>query len=165
MLAFVALAIVSISGCKTPEPPQEGKLYIQTLIDGRDSLYIRGDSMWYVHHSYQLPGMWAGDNLPTYINKEQEWNHIWNRNISDVVRIEDPETALPTAGEWNSENMKVKFYTTGFGEYEVKEYPGKANDYTLVIDLNDTEPLGAHWYVIDIDWDEGNVPADASAGN
>ena len=57
--------------------------------------------------------------------------------------------------------MSVKIYTSGFGNYEVKEYPGKANDNTLVIDLNDTEPLGAHWYVIDIDWDEGAASAEA----
>ena len=161
LLALFALAIVSISGCMTAEPPQEGKLYIRTLIDGKDTLYIKGDRMWFVHHSYQLPGMWAGDNLPTYINQDQLWNHVWNRNISDVVKIAKPDATLPVSGEWSSENMSVKIYTSGFGNYEVKEYPGKANDNTLVIDLNDTEPLGAHWYVIDIDWDEGAASAEA----
>lgn len=163
MLTLFALAAVAISGCMTPEMPQEGKLYIRTLIDGKDTLYIKGDSMWFVHHSYQLPGMWAGENLPTYINQDQLWNHVWSRNISDVVKIAKPQSAIPTTGEWNAENMSVKIYTSGFGKYEVREYPSKANDHTLVIDLNDIEPLGAHWYIIDIDWDEDAASAKAPA--
>lgn len=154
LLAMVAVAAALFSGCVSQEPPQEGKLYVRTLIDGHDTLYIKGGEMWFVHHAYQLPGMWAGDNLPTYINQDQLWNPVWNRNLSDVVKISKPDAALPASGDWSAENMSVKIYTSGFGAFEVKEYPGSANDHTLVIDLNDVEPLGAHWYCIDIDWDE-----------
>ena len=153
-LSILAILVASLSGCVSPEPAQEGKLYVRTLIDGNDILYIKGDTMWFEHNSYQRPGKWAGSDLPTYINQDQQWMHVWNSNLSDVVKIVKPESALPTSGTWNSENMMVKFFTAGFGNYLVKEYPSKENNFTLVIELNDTEPLGAHWYCIDIDWDE-----------
>ncbi len=156
-LSLLAVLVVSLVGCISPEPAPEGKLYVRTLIDGKDTLYIKGDSMWFVHQAYQLPGKWAGEDLPTYINQDQEWNHVWNGTLSDVVKIQKPESALPTSGTWNAENMMVKFYTAGYGVPVVKEYPSVENNYTMIIELDDVEPLGAHWFCIDIDWDETDV--------
>lgn len=153
-ISFLAFLLVFFTGCVTPEPTPEGKLYVRTLIDGKDTLYIKEDSMWFVHQAYQLPGKWAGENLPTYINQNQEWELVWNGTLSNVVKIEKPGSALPTTGTWNEENMKVQFYTASFGVPVVKEYPAVENNYTLIIELDDIEPLGAHWFCVDIDWDE-----------
>ncbi len=152
--SLLCFLLLFFTGCVTPEPTPEGKLYIRTLIDGKDTLYIKGDSIWFVHQAYQLPGKWAGEDLPTYINKNQEWQHVWNGTLSNVTKIEKPESALPETGTWDANNMKVKFYTASFGVPIVKEYPGKENNYTLIIELDDIEPLGAHWFCVDIDWDE-----------
>lgn len=154
LLSVLSCMLIGLTGCMSPGPEPEGRLYVRTLIDGKDTLYIRGDSMWFVHHAYQLPGQWAGENLPTYINQEQEWMIEWNGTLSDVIKIEKPESTLPDYGEWNSENMMVKFYTPSYGEAAVREYPTAENDYTLVIALDDVEPHGAHWFYIDIDWDD-----------
>ena len=152
--AILAALVASFTGCITPEPPQEGKLFIRALIDGKDFLYIKGDSMWIVHDSFQLPGKWAGEDLPVYINKDQQWPIVWNGTLSDVVKILKPESALPTYGTWSADNMKIKFYTAGYGTYNVKQYPLKENNYTMILTLDDAEPLGAHWFCLDIDWDE-----------
>lgn len=161
MFLFSALMALLISGCVTSEPAPEGKLHIRTLVDGSDTLFIKGNSMWYVHHAFQLPGKWAGSDLPTYINQEQAWYPVWSRNLSDVVKIEDPDAALPEVGKWDSSNMSVKIYTSGFGVHKVREYPNAENDYTLIVDMDDSEPLGGHWYAIDIDWDETAASAAA----
>ncbi len=153
-ISLLAFIVLSFTGCVSLEPTPEGKLYIRTLIDGKDTFYIKGNEMWFVHQAYQLPGKWAGEDLPTYINQGQEWELEWNGTLSNVVKIEKPESALPTTGTWNAENMAVKFYTAGFGVPVVKEYPAVENNYTLIIELDDIEPLGAHWFCVDIDWDE-----------
>jgi len=153
-ISFLAVLLVSLTGCVTPPPPPEGKLYIRTLIDGKDTLYIRGNEIWFVHQAYQLPGKWAGEDLPTYINQDQQWDIEWNGTLSKVETIAKPESALPTTGTWTSDNMMVKFFTAGYGVPMVKEYPSAENKHTLIIELDDVEPLGAHWFCIDVDWDE-----------
>jgi len=154
LLLTLTAWMVALTGCLSPEPVQEGRLYIRTLIDGKDTLYIRGNTMWFVHEAYQFPGKWAGQDVPTYINQDQHWYMQWNGTISDVVTIEDPRGALPASGVWGPDNMRVKFYTPSFGKATVAEYPTPENNHTLILDLDDVEPHGAHWFYIDVDWDE-----------
>ena len=144
----------ALAGCISRAPDPAGKLYVRSLIDGEDTLFIKGDQMWFVHSAYQVPGKWAGAELPTYINESQEWDVKWNGNLSDIVKIEKAESALPTSGTWDANNMSVKFYTAGYGVASVLEYPSAANNYTLSVKFDDAEPYGAHWYSVDIDWDD-----------
>ncbi|NLB69078.1 MAG: hypothetical protein GX804_05280 [Lentisphaerae bacterium] len=153
-ISMLAALIAVVSGCMSKGPEPKGKLHVRVLIDGEDTLYIKGDKMWFVHSSYLVPGKWAGSDLPVYINKDQEWFLEWNGNISNVGVIENPESALPTSGEWDESNMSIDFYTAGYGIAEVLQYPSSENDYTLVVNFDDNEPYSAHWYSVDIDWDE-----------
>lgn len=153
-VSILAVLAATLSGCASKGPPPEGKLHVRALIDGRDTFHIKGDKMWIVHNSYLVPGKWAGSDLPVYINQDQEWELEWNGDLSNVAIIKDPESALPTSGEWNEDNMSVKFYTAGYGVPSVIQYPSSTNDYTLVLDFDDNEPYSAHWYSADIDWDE-----------
>ena len=160
VLMFV-LCVALFSGCQYVPPEQTGRLYIRVLIDGLDTLYIKNDTMWLVHHLYQHPGKWAGSDLPVYINdrnnnndQSEEWYPRWEGNLSNTYKVKNQKSALPTSGSWDANNMKIKSFNSAFGTTKIVAYPSEANGYTLILDLDDVEPDGAHWYVLDIDWDD-----------
>lgn len=160
ILFSLMVCVAMFSGCAYNPPKQQGRLYIRIQIDGLDTMYIKGNTMWLKHHLYQHPGKWAGSGLPVYINKDddgkegEEWYPKWEANLSNTYVIKNKRSALPTSGVWNENNMKINRYNSAFGTTRVVAYPSEENGYTLILDLDDVEPDGAHWYVIDIDWDD-----------
>ena len=152
-ISVIAAAIITLAGCATKLPAPEGKLSIKALIDGRDLVFIKGNTIWMQHEAYDLPGKWAGHDLPVKINGEQDWKLVWNGNLAQPAIIEN-FVGIPTSGEWNADNFTVRLANVGYGNSKVVRYPSAQNGYTLVILLDDTEPNGAHWYSVDIDWDE-----------
>lgn len=152
LFAIVATAIVT--GCTTFVPPEkEGKVTIQALVDGRDLIYIHGNKICIQHLLNQFIGKYNDSNIPVSINGKEQWHPTWNEAISDEYTFSNEVPALPTSGEWNESNMKVKYVTTGLGNVEVVKYPNAENNYTLIIKADDHLPSGAHWYFFDIDWE------------
>ena len=156
-LSLLAAAVVTLTGCLTSYEPKEkqGKIKIDVLIDGRDILFIKDKTVWIQHEAYDHPGKWAGQDLPVYINKDQKWYLEWNSNFSQQGVIEG-EHGIPSTGTWTKDNFSVEFGTDGYGVYRVKEYPSPRNNYTLIIEFDDMEPDGAHWFSADIDWDKND---------
>ena len=165
---ILAVAVASLSGCAWLDKPgknsavnqQEGQLHIKALIDGRDIMFVQGNKIWIQHEAYVFPGKWAGQDLPITLNhgknnrdgrKGQEWKLEWNGNLTKQEIIMD-SPPIPNTGKWDEDNFKVKFSTIGYGIASVKQYPSEANGYTLVMEFDDVEPDGAHWYSADIDW-------------
>ncbi len=144
-------AVVFFSGCVNTFPEKSGKLYVRALIDGEDVLYVKGNTLWFQHRTFQLPGRVNGAELPVYVG-EEEWYPEWNGFVSDTFVFSDNPEMLPSGVSRDAENMRVKCYTTDFGECKVLSYPSKDNDYTLAVLLDDRKPDGAHWFVLDIDW-------------
>jgi hypothetical protein len=158
-ISFLALAVALMAGCisRNALPSQKGKISVKALIDGRDVVYIKGNTIWMQHEAYDLPGKWAGQDLPIRLNEKQDWTLVWNGNLAQVVEMED-NPGIPTAGTWNKDNFKVELTTVGYGGTRILKYPSAENDYTLSFEFNDIEPNGAHWYSADIDWDEDDDP-------
>ena len=166
---LAAATLVSLVGCmgqgQLPEMGEDDKLCIQVLIDGRDILYLKGDKIWIQHEAYDMPGKWAGQDLPVTIYTDrdrnsrsdrrpgQKWKLKWNGNLTQQETIENG-TPIPNYGEWDEDNFKVEIRTIGYGRGKVQHYPNAVNDYTLVIELDDIEPDGAHWFGIYINWTE-----------
>ena len=156
-LALLTAAVVTLVGCVTDYQPTEkdGKIKIDILIDGRDTVYFKDKTIWIQHDAYDHPGKWAGQDLPVYINKDQKWFLEWNGNLTRQGVIENG-VGIPRSGTWTEDNFFVNFGTDGFGTFNVKEYPSERNDYTLKIEFDDVEPHGAHWFSADINWNEND---------
>ena len=141
---------------------QDGKIHIKALIDGRDVVYIKGNTIWIQHEAYDFPGKWAGQDLPVTLQsgvdnedgtKGQKWFLKWNANLAQQEVIKNAEP-IPSSGVWDESNFTVDFHTIGYGKTRVIEYPSQKNDYTLKLEFDDVEPNGAHWYSADINWTE-----------
>lgn len=128
------------------ERPQTAKLRVRGLFDGADALHIQGENLWITHYAYQLPGRWHGLEEPMFVNGEK-WYPEWEGNQSDVLRGFGPD-AFP------SEPVEVNLSVSSpmMGKVEIFQQPAEANDFTLIVTVDDRAPEGAHWYTLDIDW-------------
>jgi len=148
------LAILGwVTGCATMDREAEtAQIQIRTLIDGSDTIFIRGDQLWYVHEAYDLPGRWGGGNEPTYVNGEK-WIPVWHNQISERYVIPDKDAALPPRRAFDENSLKVVAHG-GWGQVAVTQYPNAENEHTLAIDIDDRGPDGASWYRIYVEWVE-----------
>jgi len=126
-------------------------LHIKAFIDGKDTIKIKGDELWYEHHQWDLPGKWwdRGGNIkhdePTYINGTA-WKPQWQERISKPYRLKQ---AVPLQ---EAKNLIKVTKITGTGSVTIAEMPKQANDYTLSILLDDSRYGGAQWYEFVIQW-------------
>ena len=145
-LALIAVA-ATITGCAGPgytDVSPTAKLRVKILLDGSDSLHLKGGKLWINHHAYQLPGRYNGVNEPVVVNGV-EWYPKWIGNQSEIfteLNVHLPKKDLEAAVESKG----------GWGLVGVWEQPTAENDYTLTVSIDDRGPAGANWYTIDIDW-------------
>ena len=146
--AFFVPACVILTGCSslplfgTPH----ASIQIRAFIDGSDTIKIRGNELWYEHLRYDLPGKWQGRfDEPTTIN-DIEWKPKWDGLMSN--RFADFSPALPkkTLGKITLTKLQ------GRGNVEITAKPGKENDYTLSIYIDDNQYNGAEWYEFKVEW-------------
>jgi len=126
-------------------------LHIKAFIDGKDTIKIKGDELWYEHHDWDLPGKWwdKGSNIkhdePTYINGTA-WKPEWQERVSKPYRL---KRAVPLR---EANNLIKLAKITGRGSVSIAEKPQQANDYTLSILLDDSRYGRAQWYEFVIQW-------------
>lgn len=125
-----------------------GSVTMKAFIDIQDVLKIQGNKMWYEHVSGALPGKWADQNQPTFINKKA-WMPVWESSISKPYEGIKPEISAGTA--------RVRTIT-GRGKITILEQPGLENDYTLAVSLFDPAG-GAAWTEFEVRWDGAPIPA------
>lgn len=147
-ITCISLACIVLMGCSnfpllgTPH----GSIQIKAFIDGSDTIKIRGNELWYEHLRYDLPGKWQGRfDEPTVINGT-EWKPQWNGLMSN--RFQDFNPALPkkTIDQFTLTKLQAR------GNVEITAKPGKDNDYTLSIHIDDNQYNGAEWYEIKVEW-------------
>ncbi|MBN2181607.1 MAG: hypothetical protein JW715_06815 [Sedimentisphaerales bacterium] len=147
-VAFFVSTCVILTGCSsfplfgTPH----GSIQIKAFIDGSDTIKIRGNELWYEHQKYDLPGKWQGRfDEATTINGV-EWKPEWNGLMSN--RFGDFKPAMP------KKNLDEITLTRlqGRGDVDITAKPGKENDYTLSIFIDDNQYNGAEWYEIKVEW-------------
>jgi len=163
ILSVLALALVvwPVGGFGAPAPSEEKAarrsaqapeghvLRIRTFIDGSDTIKIRGDEVWYEHHTWDLPGKWRDllsnteHDEPTFINGTA-WKPEWQENISKPFGLR--QAVLPRQTNERIQVSKI----AGRGPVSVTESPKPENDYTLAILLDDGGYAGAEWYEIAI---------------
>jgi len=125
-------------------------LHIKAFIDGSDYIKIRGNSIWYEHQRWDLPGKWhdGSRNIthdePTYLNGVA-WRPEWQAKVSKRHQLTGP--ALPPKANDQIRVAKVK----ARGNVSIAETPTAENDYTLSI-LVDDRANAADWYEIVVEW-------------
>ena len=146
----LAVAAAAFVGCVTTEQPPAGttvKVTFKAFIDGSDTVKIKGSELWYIHHTYQMPGMWnsAAKPQPTIVNGT-EWHPGWKGAESDRYgKITPP---LPSSGD-----VTVHVVKGHKGQrVDVAEQPSAKNDYTASILIDDDPQDGPRWYDFSIAW-------------
>ncbi len=123
---------------------------IRALIDGSDVVKVRGNTLWYEHLNYALPGAWVGDydhsgNEPTVVNGVK-WVPQWDGKTSKAY------TAAGGLLPANSAVTVTAVAVSARGKVVVLEQPSEKNDYTLSVLLDDDRQHGAEWYEVQLRW-------------
>lgn len=113
------------------------ELRIRVFVDDKDIVNVRGGELWYKHESGALPGKWANNNHPTYVNKKK-WIPQWDGKMSRPFEGLNPEF-VPQVGT----EAKI-VHTYGRGTISIVEKPSDKNDQTLSLRFEDLDG-GADW--------------------
>jgi hypothetical protein len=127
------------------------KITIEASIDGRSRLILRENTAQWHHLEFAAPGRLNGANLPTRFNDSVVWLPIWpdqptieNRDCncrSDVFTGVTP--AIP--------HQAVEARFNGRNGGTVVQSPSASNDFTLILEFNDTAGAAAS-YIVSLDW-------------
>jgi prepilin-type processing-associated H-X9-DG protein len=134
-------------------PSAFGSLVFRGRIDGADLVHIQGNSVWYEHQSWGLPGQ-ADDGAwhATYVNGVA-WNPTWSGEFSS--KFTDLRPSMPSDHIADTTLETVH----GRGKIVLVQKPGPANRFEAIVLLDDTAPLGADWYEFKLNWFSDSTPA------
>lgn len=140
-------------------------LEIEALIDGRDQLILRRDTLQWHHFDAAAVGRHHGANAPTIVFPypgPSEWFPVWSQPPPSEIRWEEFSSilsglspALPTDGVPLA--IQKRF---GRGEARIVQQPTAEDDYTLVIEFDDNIFAGPRYYgvLISADSDGDETP-------
>jgi hypothetical protein len=143
-------------------------LEIEALIDGRDLLILKADSLQWHHLDAAAVGRHHGANAPTIVFPypgPSEWFPAWSQPPPSEIRWEEYSSVLgglnPPAPTDGTPLAVQKLF--GRGEVQIIQQPSLDNDYTLIVDFDDNIFAGPRYYgiVIALDSDADGV-ADCS---
>jgi hypothetical protein len=141
-------AVPSTSVSLTAGLPAANVLRIQAYIDGRSRLQLRGDTAQWLNLEYSVPGTSGRTPRPTIVNGRQ-WYPQWTKapdggnNLSDVrdgVQPPVPAKNVP---------FEVKLIR-GRGAVSIVQQPAAENQYTLIVEFDDSIAAGAADYIAEI---------------
>ncbi|THB68415.1 MAG: PEP-CTERM sorting domain-containing protein [Gammaproteobacteria bacterium] len=144
-------------------------LNVEAYVDGKSTLKIKGNSIWWHHYEYSAPGQWPhGPQDPpisTTINGYEwypDWSGIsnyWHRgnpcNVQAGHKCETPALVghIPSLID-NDQIISFDFDGRTLVELEA---PSAANQFTTSIIFNDNYG-GADWYSFELVYDVSNIP-------
>lgn len=146
-LIFTLLGVFSFSFlfCQTT-------INVRAFIDGKDQIIIKDSTIQWLHFSYAAPGRLSHQRLPTFINGH-EWYPEWPDIPNDENRqkcfssvFSDLKPVLPKI----EQNYSL-IINQARGNVFIAQQPRDTNNYSLIIEFDDTVPFGADWYDISID--------------
>lgn len=141
-------------------PPEPLHLRVSAFIDGRSRLVLSGSQVRWFHLDFSAPGRLGTDDgerdsQPTLIDG-LEWWPTW----PDVPDSENRDCGCGTVDAWTDLAVPVPqgastAIVTPVGEMRgaarVIEQATVANDFAVVVELDDNQTAGGTTYVIDID--------------
>ena len=170
MLAAILAAGLGVSGCPPAQtkqgptspavpPPPKMTITIRAFIDGRDRLVIRGSTLQWQHLEWAAVGRHGGRNEPTFISttlnghpvmERVAWVPEWNepppyeiRYRAESSAFESLRPALPSADVTVAlEEIAAR------ASVAIVQYPDEGNDYTLIMEFNDSYEILPDWYEV-----------------
>ena len=135
------------------EPREPVTVRIEALIDGRSQLRLSGATVQWFHIEFAAPGRHDGQHLPTLIDGIA-WFPTWpddptdeNRDcgcLSDVGTLIDPPLPqVPSVATLTAVQVP--------NVAAVIEQPSAGNDFTTVVELDDTGHAGSDTYVVEVE--------------
>ena len=126
-------------------------LNIRAYIDGLSNLVIVGNSVYWNHLVYVVPGREGASNEPTYINGTA-WLPIWpdlpNEDNADCNCRSSTYAGIPTLA--SEDQVVLLTIITARNTVSIIQQPNVANHYTLIIQFDDRPQYFANWYEINL---------------
>ena len=135
---------------------------IQALIDGRDLLIVKGNTLQWHHTDWAAVGRHGGGDQPTIITTTSNgivqmnafnWIPGWPEPAPAGINYEAYSSvltnyfpALPWSGMTVTLNRITSRDTT-----TIYQMPAAGNDYTLIFEFDDIDVLGSTWYHISVE--------------
>ena len=138
-----------------PASPEPLHLRVSVLIDGRSRLILSGSQLEWYHLDYSAPGRHDHQTLPTLVDG-LEWWPTW----PDQPDSENRDCGCRSLDAWSGLTVPVPEVATTAtvtpvgemrGVAQVIEQATVANDFAVVVELDDNQTAGATTYVLDID--------------
>jgi hypothetical protein len=140
-----------------PENAVTKSIVIETLIDGKSELHLRGNTAQWFHVDFAAPGRHPdidGNERrePTVIN-DVEWYPVWpdqpdseNRDCSCSSNLFEGVVPLisKVANNFKLGRIESRDYT------DIVQYPAAENEFTLIIEFNDNSEDGAGDYHVSL---------------
>ena len=122
--------------------------------DGRDWLILQNDSIRWEHWEFNVPGVEAGHNDPTFITTtlngvnvltNQAWYPQWPEGMGSGAYSAPFSTLIPAlpAGSLTSFRMEV---IAARDAADLIQLPAANNGYTTIVELDDDPASSADWY-------------------
>jgi RNA polymerase sigma factor (sigma-70 family) len=142
------LALAALPSSTSSSPSPRNTIHVQAYIDGRSRLCVSGNTVHWSSLEYDPPGKQGNAERPTLING-QKWYPAWSSlpvgtlSVSDNYKQLTPP--LPRAAVTVSVNP-----INARGKVWVVQQPSAGNDYTLIVEFDDSAPSGAASYTVDL---------------
>jgi hypothetical protein len=150
----------SAGGNASSSGVESATLTVRAFIDGRSQLILQGNILRWQHLDFQAPGRWieGGGPKPTYLNGVA-WYPTWpdkpNATNEDCKCSSSTYTGIPALAkadtEQSSDAVSLRVITAR-GNVTLVQQPTAANDYTLIVEMDDNVPGGAAWYEIQLNY-------------
>ena len=128
-------------------------LKVRAFVDGRSQLIISGNMLHWRHLDFAAPGRHYDTEVsqPTYLN-QNAWMPVWpdlpDPENRDCYCNSSSYQGIPSlAGAEDQVRLDV---VQARGAVSILQQPSAANDYTLIIELDDNPLMGPDWYEIDL---------------
>jgi hypothetical protein len=129
------------------------RVRIEALIDGRSRLILRRDQARWHHVDFAAPGRHEGANAPTLVNG-QPWLPSWP-DLPDAENRScdcESDTLAGLVPEIPARAQTVRLNPLGVrGKAAIVEQPSEANDFALVVELDDRDVAGSATYAVELE--------------
>jgi hypothetical protein len=121
---------------------------IQAYIDGRSRLAIRSNTARWLNLEYNVPGVHGTTSRPTIINRSM-WFPTWTKDPAGTGSLSDEFTHVTPPLPLTPMTATVKPITAR-GQISIIQQPTADNQYTLIVEFDDSVAAGAADYVAEI---------------
>ncbi|MDP6546228.1 MAG: PEP-CTERM sorting domain-containing protein [Phycisphaerae bacterium] len=166
----IGLVISLIAVCSSPVLGADASLFVEALIDGRDQLIIKGNTLRWEHFTYAAVGRHNGLDEPTTITTTLDgqtlmggvaWTPQWSapppEQFYSQHEFSSVYTGLQPQLSQQAQIVSLTPLQVRSGA-SIDQQPTAANDYTLIVGFNDIHWSSSATYRVRLDYQAGPPP-------